>query len=560
MSKKNRLHIFLLPALFFAALLAKMLYFTAHNWSLAPVAAQPGFYLLKMAAALAFCALAFFFRSKIWTIVFSFFFDFWIVANQVYLRSNYLCFDGYSVTLAKNLDGYASGILGLFDWSDIVYVAITVVYAVCVILFGRRRSIADWRAGVASGVLAVLLNFVGMLCINRGLEGGDRCLNPFSSKMHDIYLHINDYACNISVAHLFIYDVADVVRLWTGTSADVDLSFSEDEEAVLNQIYIPENEHLNKAYTDTVVILLIESMENWAVHPDIMPNTAEFVSGEHVLYADKVRIQIMAGTSSDGQFIINTGLLPIDRGALAFTFPEQRYPSIASCAAGEAVTLIPHPDAVWNQKQMSPAEGYSRTVQIDEPDDVVFGSALEAVRGGAQVVQTLTVSSHVPFNYGSHRSALKTPLLMPVLLSSYIKCMNYTDENLEMIYRETREGGLLHNATVVITGDHTIFYKDKRHLYQGYCREAGLDYRVDEPYCPLIIYSPAIERNTRIEEECWQMDIYPTVMGLLGNPDKSWKGLGRDLSDSASAGRFENIEDARRLGNKIVRRDIFSQK
>lgn len=540
--------------LFLTAFLADTLIFTFHNWPGLP-SGELSFFLPKISAALFFSAFVPLFRDRRWTVAFLFLFSFWILSNQVYLRSNGLCFDGYSSTLICNLKGFGGGILGLFEWFDLWYLAVLVVYATLLRLFGRtgERSL---RTAAAVLLLSIVSGVAGMLMLNRQVPEGERCFNPFSARMHNRFPYINDYCREVSVAHLFIYDIADVARIMSGNESGVDVAIKPDEEKELALVLHPELKGERRQFSDTVVIILVESLESWAVREDIMPNLEEFTRRDNVLFAERVKPQILAGTSSDGQFIVNSGLLPIDHGAVCFAYPCQNYPSIASNARGKAMMLIPHSDKVWNQKQMSVAEGYDGTEQVGEEDGVIFGSVLDHIGNGCQVVHTLTISSHIPFTAGASRSSLKTPANMPMLMSNYVKCMNYTDANLQSIIGQTEEGGILHGATVVITGDHTIFYKDSRESMQKYCIRSGLPYRVWEPYCPLIIYSPHVSGNRRVEEECFQMDIYPTVMALLGNPDPVWDGFGINLAEEGverriSAGR------AMRLGNKVVRNDLF---
>ena len=542
------------PILFFLAIIADILIFTFHNWSELPERVLP-FFLLKISAALFFAGLVFFFKGRRWTVFFVFLLSVWILANQVYLRSNGLCFDGYSSTLIGNLKGFGGGILGLFEWCDLWYLAVPVVYVILFAFLGKPCRTRLFY-GLAAILISVLSGYFGMFLINRDTPQDERCLNPFSARMHDLFPNVNAYCREVSVSHLFVYAMSDVARIWAEKGDEVDTGFLPDEERDLAQLFHPERKGERRQYKDTVVIILVESLESWAVHGEIMPNLEKFSRGDNVLFAGKVKPQILAGTSSDGQFIVNSGLLPIDHGAVCFTYPLQTYPSIASNAAGKTVVLVPHSEEVWNQKQMSLAEGYQGTVRIGESDEEVFGSLLEYVKDGYQVVQTLTLSSHVPFTYGSKRSSLVTFPDMPLLMSNYVKSMNYTDGNIEAVLSQTKEGGLLHNATVIITGDHTIFYKDKRKAMHRYCNRAGLSYSVEEPYCPLIIYSPHIKGNVRVEEECFQMDIYPTVIALLGNPDPVWDGFGIDLSDGDSR-RAVTAERAMRLGNKVIRNNLF---
>lgn len=544
----------LVPGLFFLAMLADILIFTLHNWPGVP--SEPlSYLLLKVSACLFFTGFAYLFRNRKWTAVFLFLFSLWICSNQVYIRSNGLCFDGYSSTLMGNLKGFGGGIMGLFEWFDLWYLAVPVIYAVAVLLLGIKSESSPLRA-LITFALCLAAHFSGMAMVNRAVPEEYRCLNPFSAKMHNIYPYINDYCREISVAHLFIYDMSDVVRILKKDERNLDASFRPDETEDMALLYHPELKRERRPFSDTVIILLIESLESWAVHKEIMPNLEAFTHRDNVLYSSSLKPQILAGTSSDGQFIINTGILPIDHGAICFTYPEQTYPSIASNSDGDAVMIIPHSDGVWNQKQMSPAEGYGTTVQVGESDEEIFSGVLEHVRKGFKIVHSLTLSSHVPFTAGASRSSLQTPQGMPLLMANYVKCMNYTDENLRAILEQTEAGGLLHNATIVITGDHTIFYRDKRKSMKRYCVRTGLPYRVEDPYCPLVIYSPHIKANRQVEGECYQMDIYPTVMGLLGNPDPVWDGFGMNLADEGDV-RKVSEERAMWLGNKSVRNNLF---
>ena len=544
----------LVPGLFFLAMLADILIFTLHNWPYAP--SRPVSYLLlKISACLFFTGIAYLFKNRKWTVVFLLLFSFWICSNQVYIRSNGLCFDGYSSTLMGNLKGFGGGIMGLFEWFDLWYLAVPVIYAAAAFLLGIKSSSSSLRA-LITFALCLAAHFPGMAMVNRAVPEENRCFNPFSAKMHNVFPYINDYCREVSVAHLFIYDMSDVVRILRNDERNLDATFRPDEMEDMAMLYHPELKGERKPISDTVIILLIESLESWAVHKDIMPNLEAFTHRDNVLYSSSLKPQILAGTSSDGQFIINTGILPIDHGAICFTYPEQAYPSIAAGSEGNAVMIIPHSDKVWNQKQMSLAEGYGTTVQVGENDDEIFGSVLEYVGKGFRTVQALTLSSHVPFTAGAARSSLQTPQDMPLLMANYVKCMNYTDENMQAILAQTEDGGLLHNATIVITGDHTIFYRDKRKSMKRYCSRTGLPYRVEDPYCPLIIYSPHIMGNRQVEGECCQMDIYPTVMGILGNPDPVWNGFGINLADDGAV-RKVSEDRAMRLGNKSVRNNFF---
>ena len=80
-----------------------------------------------------------------------------------------------------------------------------------------------------------------------------------------------------------------------------------------------------------------------------------------------------------------------------------------------------------------------------------------------------------------------------------------------------------------------------------------------ENYCPLIIYSPQIEGNVQIDELCYQMDIFPTILHLIGCEDYYWKGFGVNLLDSvARRNRPITEKEAYELSDKLIRSNYFS--
>ena len=83
---------------------------------------------------------------------------------------------------------------------------------------------------------------------------------------------------------------------------------------------------------------------------------------------------------------------------------------------------------------------------------------------------------------------------------------------------------------------------------------------MDEGYLPLIIYSPEIKQNTRIEDVCYQSDIYPTMMSLLGAEKYYWQGLGVNILDSAARqNRLAAENELFDLSDRVIMNDWFGR-
>ena len=117
---------------------------------------------------------------------------------------------------------------------------------------------------------------------------------------------------------------------------------------------------------------------------------------------------------------------------------------------------------------------------------------------------------------------------------------------------------LFANTTVVITGDHTVFKSTMLREFQSFAEKYNYPIPKDESYCPLIIYSPAIKERVEINDLCYQMDIFPTILHCIGADDYYWKGFGVNLLDSvARNNRKITEEEAYSLSDKMIRSDWF---
>lgn len=118
------------------------------------------------------------------------------------------------------------------------------------------------------------------------------------------------------------------------------------------------------------------------------------------------------------------------------------------------------------------------------------------------------------------------------------------------------------NTSIVITGDHKIFADDIHAMYKDYCIDYNERYKIEKSGCPLIIYSPNInEKVSNSTQTYYQMDIYPTVLALMGFSDcYYWKGFGVNLLYSmACHNRPVTEEDACMLSDKLIRANFFKK-
>ena len=122
-----------------------------------------------------------------------------------------------------------------------------------------------------------------------------------------------------SVIHLLIDDLR-LLRCVKESCENINMP-PEDEQRLLN-VGITRGLKEGTKYNTKLVVLLMESMECWALSPESMPNLWNFIQTHNHFRAARVKSQIRQGASSDGQMILNTGLLPLKQGAACYLFPN----------------------------------------------------------------------------------------------------------------------------------------------------------------------------------------------------------------------------------------------
>lgn len=523
-------------------------------------------FLPKISIALMLGSLAFLSKKKKWTLFFSFFLDLWIIAELCYFRVNGIFLDKYSITMAGNMKGFWDSILVCVSLRDLIFPLIS---AILVILFRVLRC-NDSRvlpAFFAVFFLSIATHIGDVYCLNKlncilnkseqKVSISVSQINPFSEKENAIIFWgatAHAYIRETSAFHAFIKNTY-MLTVELLSSKEGQYILNEEDKTQIKQLIISNlGGDINNG---RLYIILVESLENWAISPLTCPNIYDFFENhENCLWVKRIKKQTKGGTSGDGQMIINTGLLPVNEGAACFRFPNNKYPSISSLY-DKAGIIVPGDPNVWNQVAMNKAYGIDSEFSISPAVDSLVVVKLCDEYKEFSFLMALTIASHAPFVQFADKSPLIFDREMPSEMRNYLNCIHYSDDCLGRFLKLVDEDELLSNSTIVITGDHTIFDNDSRSKFNEYCVSHNADYSVKENYCPLIVYSPKIEHKTIIDEECYQMDIFPTILNLTGNDDYFWKGFGKDLLDENSSRPF-NEKEAYDLSDKIFRSNYFS--
>jgi phosphoglycerol transferase MdoB-like AlkP superfamily enzyme len=505
-----------------------------------------------MAAAVFFASFSFILRDKRWLILLSFLIDTWFIANLIYMRNNHILLDAEAFNMSSNLQGYFWSVLIYIEWGiDLIFYGLTALF--CLVYRYITKTTRSWRAWVIMMIVSVALRWTGesLYALDQKTEFD---VWPFiRERRESVYgMHFPTGVANTSVLYSPLYILSDYYLMINTILPDRPLTDADYQ--VMTQL---DHGQPTDTLQSPLIIILLESLENWVLTPQIMPNLYRLTQNDHVFYANRIRTQIVGAPSADGQMIVNTGLLPINAGGTCLYYGKNTYPAVMTLAPDSTVCLLPHNIRVWNQTEMSPAYGYDTTICYNDIDTLLFQKLNQLVDDGVQYIQCITQSTHAPF-LSEKYSHLPLPEDMPWVMYNFIRAFNALDDGLGYFVRKLESDSVLQQYTIVITADHNILHYEKRCMMQHYADIHQMELQPMDNSLPLIIFSPQIQGNPHYNDDAYQMDVYPTYMSLLGVDDYRWNGLGKNLLDNNSK-RLIQEKEAFVLSDKLIRNNYFSK-
>lgn len=559
------------------------------------------FWLPKMAVALLFAAPVFFSKRGWWTLIVLILLDLWCVANLTYFRANNLVLSLDAIRMAGNLDGFGGSIAALVDIHTWLFPLVTALYAIVLALLQRlpAPTKSAWWAGFATLLAAVLCSLLGGVenwgvhHRKHGEPFNTQYLNPFVTPDEITVddwqierLPIN-YIINHSIAAYSVNMVVQGIALDRERQRDV--IFSDEDLRAISRAFRPQGipSRAERAENDAhitprcnLVFILVESLESWvlemhdAAGMPLLPNIDRLRHERPDFYAPRLTSQVKHGVSGDGQMIVSTGLLPIQSGAACLLYGYNTFPNYASLYP-HGVVLNPVKNS-WNKSVTMFSYGYNDLRQPEDAitefgktipaqhwwDEAIFPELTRQCREGDTLFCSfvLTLSSHLPFNMYDHNFDPQLAQQWPDDVHNYLGALRYMDHYLGQFLNYADSARLWDNTVLVITGDHTVFKPQRLPSLAAPARKAGVSLADGHNYVPLIIAGAGIDQDTQMDNLAFQMDVFPTILHLIGADEYSWQGFGINLlAPDILPNRQFTEEEAFRLSDMLIRSNFFNR-
>ena len=470
-----------------------------------------------------------FFRTQWLYPVFLLLFIIQLYANILYYRTYYAFIPFSSYLIVGNLKEFDQAVIMLMKGKDLFLLLPFVIYLIANRLLLRNGIIPinHWKRScvlVSSAILCTVLSLAALK--GSGVSGRFFYENVEATRKSSFPVY-------------FAFSIYEYVQHRT-----IDLTTEERHKIAA---FIPDVPVKRTVASKNLILILIESLESWPVSSEvegqpIMPFLNSLVNDENIWYNPYLLPQTHDGGSMDAQLILNTGLLPPRRGAFAFMYENNTYPSLSKIlkANGYANTSIYQAcrPTMWNQTKVNHAFG---TEQFRDVSSYIctdlIGNALSDSSFLAQTAkmltdlpepfyaQLITQSSHTPFRLPENKKKLSLAAdRFNETFADYLEAISYVDASLQNFFEKMKTEGLYDRSIFILTGDHCTSYGTGK--LSDWLEPYRDSFHIKGNFVPLIIINGGV--NGISEQMAAQIDVFPTLLDLLGINSK-WNGLSSSL-------------------------------
>ena len=438
--------------------------------------------------------------------------------------------------------------MGLLRPSDILFVILS-IFPIAVVHLAEKKFVPlpfvrFPRVTKKMYSLLVVISSVGGFVANAidyhlsaSVAEADGFLERSVANRYKVLFSRFHYVCYNGYLPYVAYQIFDSIR--------EILPASEQEIALISHFL----QNSQPSYTDStyaagkgknLVFIIVESLNAWAVDIEISgrkvcPTLSFYSHSDSVISMLKVCTQVAHGHSSDGRLIYNTGLLPMRNDIAAVDCGTNFYYSIARALGYHSIDIVGDDKTSWNQETTSKAYGFdsiydkSTMTHLKSQNEVydarIFAKATELITpemqaSGPFMALITTLTMHQPYNTAGvpttwiSQSSEYSPQVL-----NYLERAHFFDLQLSKFLQYLKNTGIFQNSIIVIASDHNDLPASA--LRNDNCTTAH-----DKDIVCLII---GYNRNVSIDRTVGQIDIYPTILDVMGANDYVWKGLGNSV-------------------------------
>ncbi|MGH0422399.1 LTA synthase family protein [Bacillus pretiosus] len=371
-----------------------------------------------------------------------------------------------------------------------------------------------------------------------------------------------------------IYDLTLQVKAGSQKALADSSKLQETENYVKANQSEPNPNMFGAAKGKNVIVVTLESLQTFLIGAsvngqEVTPFLNEFINESY--YFDNFFHQTGQGKTSDSEFLIDTSLYPLNRGAVFFTHGNNDYTATPEILRQQGYfTSVFHANnaTFWNRNIMYSALGYDRyynelDYKITPETNLNWGlKDIEYFDQSVDILKTvdqpfyarfLTLTNHYPFTYDEDTKFIEPYNSGNGVFDRYIVTARYLDESIKKFIERLKAERMYDDSIIVLYGDHYgISEKHNRAMAQFLEKDQITEFdTLNLQRTPLYIHMPDQTEGQTISKPTGQIDIKPTILNLLGINTTNDIRFGHDMFSDEYTG-FVVLRDGSFITEKYV--------
>ncbi|MFJ8368556.1 LTA synthase family protein [Bacillus cereus] len=349
-----------------------------------------------------------------------------------------------------------------------------------------------------------------------------------------------------------VYDLTLQVKAGSQKALADSSKLQETENYVKANQSEPNPNMFGAAKGKNVIVVTLESLQTFLIGAsvngqEVTPFLNKFINESY--YFDNFFHQTGQGKTSDSEFLIDTSLYPLNRGAVFFTHGNNDYTATPEILRQQGYfTSVFHANnaTFWNRNIMYSTLGYDRyynelDYKITPETNLNWGlKDIEYFDQSVDILKTvnqpfyarfLTLTNHYPFTYDEDTKFIEPYNSGNGVFDRYIVTARYLDESIKKFIERLKAEGLYDNSIIVLYGDHYgISEKHNRAMAQFLEKDQITEFdTLNLQRTPLYIHIPGQTEGQTISKPTGQIDMKPTILNLLGVDSTNDIRFGHDM-------------------------------
>ncbi|WP_088292536.1 LTA synthase family protein [Bacillus mycoides] len=349
-----------------------------------------------------------------------------------------------------------------------------------------------------------------------------------------------------------VYDLTLQVKAGSQKALADSSKLQETENYVKSNQSEPNPNMFGAAKGKNVIVVTLESLQTFLIGAsvngqEVTPFLNEFINESY--YFDNFFHQTGQGKTSDSEFLIDTSLYPLNRGAVFFTHGNNDYTATPEILRQQGYfTTVFHANnaTFWNRNIMYSALGYDRyynelDYKITPETNLNWGlKDIEYFDQSVDILKTvdqpfyarfLTLTNHYPFTYDEDTKFIEPYNSGNGVFDRYIVTARYLDESIKKFIERLKAEEMYDDSIIVLYGDHYgISEKHNRAMAQFLEKDQITEFdTLNLQRTPLYIHIPGQTEGQTISKPTGQIDMKPTILNLLGVDTTNDIRFGHDM-------------------------------